>query len=81
MSAPQISRPTLNALTAAGTGARDLNDDFVSTEHLLVGLAQAGDDVADLLKGVGATPPVLLEAFEKVRGAQRATSKDAEGTY
>ncbi|RKS80509.1 ATP-dependent Clp protease ATP-binding subunit ClpB [Motilibacter peucedani] len=81
VNAPQLGRTTYAALTAAGESARALHDDFVSTEHLLVGLAQAGGEVASLLQGVGATPKALLDAFEQVRGSQRVTSKDPEGTY
>ena len=81
MSAPELSRPATAVLAAAGERARELGDDYISTEHLLVGLAQDGGQVAQLLRQAGATPDALLAAFTKVRGTQRVTSPDPEGTY
>src|SRR5215471_583672 len=61
--------------------ARELQDEYVSTEHLLVGLAADGGQAATMLRKHGATPEALLEAFEKVRGSARVTSEDPEDTY
>ena len=69
------------AITAAQQLATEMGDEYVSTEHLLVGLADAGGQVAQLLRRHGATPDALLEAFAKVRGSARVTSPDPEGTY
>jgi ATP-dependent Clp protease ATP-binding subunit ClpB len=80
-SAPETSRPLLASINTAAERARQLGDEFVSTEHLLVGLATSGGDVADLLRQAGAGPEALLEAFGKVRGSARVTSEDPEGTY
>jgi ATP-dependent Clp protease ATP-binding subunit ClpB len=80
-SAPETSRPLLASINTAADQARQLGDEFVSTEHLLVGLATSGGDVADLLRQAGAGPGALLEAFEKIRGHARVTSEDPEGTY
>jgi ATP-dependent Clp protease ATP-binding subunit ClpB len=67
---------------AAWDTASKLGDEFVSTEHLLVGLARdGGNDVVKLLKDAGATPDKLLGAFKDVRGHQRVTSADPENTY
>jgi len=81
VAAPQTSRDLLAVLSAAGRHAGDLGDAYVSTEHLLVGLAVAGGPVAQLLGEAGATPDALLAAFSAVRGSARATSPDPEGTY
>ena len=81
VSAPDMSRPMLGVLATAGKHARDLRDEYVSTEHLLVGLAEDGGQAATVLRKAGARPEVLLEAFEKVRGSARVTSEDPEGTY
>jgi ATP-dependent Clp protease ATP-binding subunit ClpB len=81
LSAPETSRPLLAALATAAKRARDMNDDYVSTEHLLVGLAADGGQAATVLRDAGAGPDVLLAAFEKVRGSARVTSPDPEGTY
>jgi len=90
VAAPQLSRALMAAMTAAQDAAGKARDDYVSTEHLLVGLASgsgaAGGDVADLLKGMApagaALPKVLVDAFAKVRGGvRRVTGQDPESTY
>ncbi|MDN5918999.1 MAG: ATP-dependent chaperone ClpB [Pseudonocardia sp.] len=81
VSAPQLSRDALAAITAAQRLATEMGDEYVSTEHLLVGLAQAGGPVSGLLGRYGATPDALREAFSKVRGSARVTSPDPEGSY
>src|SRR5262244_1168768 len=81
LSAPDMSRPVLASLTTAGKRAQELGDEYVSTEHLLVGLASDGGQAAEVLRKAGAGPDVLLEAFEKIRGHARVTSEDPEGTY
>ncbi|MDH6703582.1 ATP-dependent Clp protease ATP-binding subunit ClpB [Kitasatospora sp. MAA19] len=81
VAAPQLARDTLAVLTEAGKRADDLDDQYVSTEHLLVGLAAEGGPVAELLVQQGATAKALLAAFKDVRGSGRVTSPDPEGTY
>jgi ATP-dependent Clp protease ATP-binding subunit ClpB len=80
-SAPENSRALLKVLATAGERAEKLHDEYISTEHLLVGLAADGGQAATLLRKYGATADALLEAFEKVRGSARVTSEDPEGTY
>ena len=58
-----------------------MDDEYVSTEHLMVGLATGDSDVAKLLTGHGASPQALREAFVKVRGSARVTSPEPEATY
>ncbi len=81
VSAPQLSRSSLAAITAAQRLATEMGDEYVSTEHLLVGLASAASPVAQLLQRHGATADALREAFTRVRGSSRVTSPDPEGTY
>src|SRR5262245_65639302 len=81
LSAPETSRPLLAALAAAAKRAKELSDEYVSTEHLLVGLASEGGQAATVLREAGATPDQLLASFEQIRGHSRVTSPDPEGTY
>ena len=81
VSAPDTSRALLATLATAGKRAKELDDEYVSTEHLLVGLAADGGQAADLLRKAGAGPDELLGAFQKVRGNARVTTEDPEGTY
>jgi ATP-dependent Clp protease ATP-binding subunit ClpB len=78
---PELSRLMLVVLNTAANRAKQLEDDYVSTEHLLVGLASDGGPMATLLREAGATPDALLDAFEKVRGHARVTSENPEDTY
>ena len=80
-SQPQLSRESLAAINAAQQLATEMGDEFVSTEHLMVGLATGDSDVAKLLTGAGASPQALREAFVKVRGSARVTSADPEAKY
>ncbi|MDI2130809.1 ATP-dependent chaperone ClpB [Yinghuangia seranimata] len=81
VSAPQLARDTLTVLNDAEERAQALGDAYVSTEHLLVGVAGTSGAVGDVLKHEGATPQALLDAFTKVRGSARVTSQDPESTY
>ena len=78
---PQLGRETLAAITAAQHLATEMDDEYVSTEHVLFGLASGDGDVAKILAGHGATPQALRDAFTTVRGSARVTSPDPEGSY
>ncbi len=79
--APQTSRQLLAVINTASSRARQLQDEYVSTEHLLVGIAADGGQAATLLRGAGATANALTEAFAQIRGSTRVTSEDPESTY
>jgi ATP-dependent Clp protease ATP-binding subunit ClpB len=81
LSAPDISRPLQSAIATASARAKQLGDEYISTEHLLVGLAADGGEAKAVLAAAGATPEALLEAFSQIRGSARVTSQDPEGTY
>src|ERR1700743_3691817 len=81
VSAPQFSPTGVRSLTHAQRLATEMGDEYVSTEHLLTGLAAEGGAVGELLRRNGATPEALRDAFVKVRGSARVTSPDPEGTY
>ena len=63
------------------TEARRLGDDYVSTEHLLIGAAEVGGEAQALLERHGAGKEAILGALQSVRGGQRVTSPNPEGTY
>ncbi|HEX6857636.1 MAG TPA: ATP-dependent chaperone ClpB [Streptosporangiaceae bacterium] len=79
--APETSRQLLSVLATAAKQAREMADEYVSTEHLLVGLAADGGQAATILREAGATKDRLLAVFQQVRGHARVTSQDPEGTY
>jgi ATP-dependent Clp protease ATP-binding subunit ClpB len=81
VSAPSPSRELLRAINAAGEQASALGDEYVSTEHLLVGLAGSEGEAGNVLVGAGATRDTLLAAFRTVRGNRKVTTPDPEGTY
>jgi ATP-dependent Clp protease ATP-binding subunit ClpB len=78
---PVPSRTTGAALDAANAEARALGDDYVSTEHLLLGIAAGQTGVADALRAQGASRDALAAALPSVRGSARVTSPNPEGTY
>ncbi|WP_136518371.1 ATP-dependent chaperone ClpB [Cellulomonas telluris] len=78
---PTASRQTAAALEAANAEARSLGDDYVSTEHLLIGLAAGQSGVADALRAAGASRDALVAALPSVRGSARVTTPNPEGTY
>jgi ATP-dependent Clp protease ATP-binding subunit ClpB len=69
------------ALELAEQEARRLGDEYVSTEHLLLAVAEAGGEARALLDRHGATREAILNALQSVRGGQRVTSQNPEGTY
>ncbi len=81
VSAPGLARQTYAVLSYAGEVARELEDEYVSTEHLLVGLAHVESPIRQLLNRYGVTAERLRAAFTQVRGSARVTSPDPEGTY
>ncbi|GGO84963.1 ATP-dependent chaperone ClpB [Wenjunlia tyrosinilytica] len=78
---PQASRELLAVIAEAGKRAKDLGDQYLSTEHLLIALAAKGGRTADLLEEHGATAKKLGAAFEERRGGSRISSADPETTY
>ncbi len=69
------------ALELAEQEARRLGDEYVSTEHLLLAISEVGGEGRQLLDRHGATREAILNALQSVRGGQRVTSQNPEGTY
>ncbi len=78
---PQLSPATYRVVAAAQELATERGDAYVSTEHLVVGLAQrGGPGVADTLAAAGATPDRLIDAISQVR-QRPVTSADPEQSF
>ncbi|MFE7106163.1 ATP-dependent chaperone ClpB [Streptomyces sp. NPDC057575] len=78
---PQPNRELLAVIADAAQRAKELGDDYISTEHLLIGIAAEGGRAGEILSGQGASAKRLLDAFEKSRGGRRVTTPDPEGQY
>ncbi|HPF37638.1 MAG TPA: ATP-dependent chaperone ClpB [Phycisphaerae bacterium] len=76
-----FSQNAQNVLHAAENIARDMKDEYVSTEHLLVALADVGGDAKEILSVSGARKDTLLAALKEIRGSARVTSQSPEDSY
>src|SRR5579862_4461967 len=74
---PELAR----IMTAAETEANKLQDDFVSVEHILLAMSEASGPIGKIFRDAGLTKDKLLQSMRTVRGNQRVTTKDPEGTY
>ncbi len=79
---PGPSAALTKALDQAFREAANFKDEYISTEHLLLGIAhQKGDAARDALIAVGATHEAILQALTAVRGSQRVTDQNPEGKF
>lgn len=78
---PQASRQLSAVLTKAEQAMRDMGDEYVSTEHLVIGIAEGDNASAKILSANGVSAKSLREAIPAVRGGAKVTSPDAEGSY
>jgi ATP-dependent Clp protease ATP-binding subunit ClpB len=77
-----MGRSLAEVLNQAGQAAKAMQDEFVSTEHLLLGLAKAGGpEVAGLFAARGLSVDKVEAALTEVRGGRRVTSADPEATF
>ena len=74
-----LSRSAADVLQAAERYAKGMQDDYVSTEHILLGLADSPESTR--LAQYGLTKDAILSALKTIRGSQRVTSQDPESTY
>ena len=77
-----LSRELAWTLDQAEKIAKEMHDDFISTEHLLLAMTddRAGN-VAQMLRAYGLTEDAIKRALLNIRGSQRVTSQTPEGTY
>jgi ATP-dependent Clp protease ATP-binding subunit ClpB len=76
-----LSRDLAELFKHAEKTARDMRDDFVSTEHLLLTLTDGRSPLSNFLASHGVTHDAILQALAQVRGSQRVTSQHPESTY
>jgi len=78
---PGLDRDLQQVMTEARKFAGQLKDDYVGTEHVLMGMIRAGVEAGKVLVRAGADPDRVLQALREVRGTQRVTDPNAESTY
>jgi ATP-dependent Clp protease ATP-binding subunit ClpB len=79
---PGLSQALNKALEQAFREAANFKDEYISTEHLLLGVAHIkGDAARDALVALGATKDAILKALTAVRGSQRVTDQNPEGKF
>ncbi|WP_336838700.1 ATP-dependent chaperone ClpB [Sphingobacterium siyangense] len=76
-----LSSDANNALQKAQGYLKEFNDEFVSVEHLLLGILATSDKTSTLLKSQGVTEKDLKTAIKELRGNSRVTDQNAEATY
>ncbi len=78
---PYLSNDAAGAVQRANAQMKDMGDEFVSVEHLLLGILGGKDSVASLLKDSGFTEKDLKAAIQELRGGRKVTSQTAEDQY
>ena len=79
--AQSISRELNNVMLKAGNGLKQFNDEFVATEHLLLGLLQVNDNTAKLLKDAGLTEKGLIASIKELKKGSTVSSQTEETQF
>jgi ATP-dependent Clp protease ATP-binding subunit ClpB len=77
----QLSQDAYQILEAADQERTGLDDDYLSTEHVLLAMTEVTGGVGDLLRSLGVTHDAVLAALKDVRGSHRVTSENPEDQY
>jgi len=80
-SSPYLTSGSNSALQKAQSYLKEFKDEFVSVEHLLLGLLSVNDQTSKLLKDQGVTEKDLKKAIVALRGSSHVTDQNAEATY
>jgi ATP-dependent Clp protease ATP-binding subunit ClpB len=75
------SRALQDVFQVAEGAAKEFQDEYVSTEHLLLAMVRGKGEAAELLKKLGATPDNILHALREVRGSSRVTDQNPEDKF
>jgi len=76
-----LSKKANESLMNARSYLKEFEDEYVSIEHLLLGILKSGDQVSQLLKDSGLTEKALKTAISELRQGEKVTSQSAEETY
>lgn len=76
-----LSQNSNKALNEAQLESTKMKDEFISLEHIFLGLLSVNDKTSQLLKNQGVTKEGVLKAIEEIRKGERVTSQSAEDTY
>jgi len=77
----QMSNNLAKLFDQSSEEAKNLKDEFISTEHLLLALTKESGKAGQLLRDNGVSANIILLALKDVRGTQRVTNQNAEDTY
>jgi ATP-dependent Clp protease ATP-binding subunit ClpB len=77
----RLAPTTFSVLEAADKEREQLDDEYLSTEHLLLALTDLTGGVGDLVRSLGVTREAVLDALRQVRGSHRVTSDNPEEQY
>ena len=78
---PQLNPAVSRIFVKAEDEAADLQDEYVSTEHLLLAMLRQGSGADELLAAAGVRRDEVLEALKSIRGNQRVTDQNPENRY
>jgi ATP-dependent Clp protease ATP-binding subunit ClpB len=78
---PYLSNASNKALAKAASSLKEYNDEFISIEHLLIGLLHAGDSTSGMMKDAGMKEKEVKAAIAELRKGERVTSQSQEETY
>ncbi len=78
---PQMTQDLARVLEVADQHRSDFRDDYISVEHLLLGVAESADAAGRALRELGVTKTAILDALKGLRGNQRITTADPEATF
>jgi ATP-dependent Clp protease ATP-binding subunit ClpB len=76
-----VSRALQDVFQVAEKAAKEFQDEYISTEHLLLAMVRGKGEAAELLKKLGATPDNILHALREVRGSGRVTDQNPEDKF
>lgn len=81
VSEAQPSRQLLSVIHKAGERAKDMGDEYVSTEHLLIALSEVDDEAQRMLNKVGASTDALSQVLPTLRNGKTVDSANPEGSF